>query len=84
MQDVDRTEIAIKYNNLSAAEPCGICGGVADHEVGLGLFLAKSWNQVCWPCGRQYAPELTAMLLAWLESHPEGIAQDPAPSEVPT
>jgi hypothetical protein len=66
---VDRSAIAIKYNNLSAAEPCALCGDTADQDVGPGLFLANSYDQVCWKCGEKQAPELTAMLRAWLEIH---------------
>ncbi len=65
MEIVDPTGIAIKYNNLSSAEPCAICGRVVDQDVGPALFLASTYDQVCESCGEQYAPELAAMLKAW-------------------
>ena len=65
MQVVDPTEIAIKYNNLSSAGPCAICGVVVAQEVGPALYLASSYDRVCWSCAERYAPEMAAMLKAW-------------------
>ncbi len=65
MQVVDPTEIAIKYNVLPQAGPCAICGGSVDQERGPALFLASSYDRVCWSCGERFAPEMTDMLKAW-------------------
>jgi len=63
--DLSGIAISIKYNNLSAAEPCALCGEVADQDVGPALFLAGSFDQVCLACADRYAPELLEMLQAW-------------------
>jgi hypothetical protein len=57
--------VVIKYNNLSAAEPCGICDNVADQDVGPALFLSDSFHQVCQICGDTYAPELVDVINTW-------------------
>ena len=69
MQVVDPSEIAIKYNNLSLAGVCAICGDVVVQEVGPALYLASSYDRVCWSCAERYAPELADMLKAWRKTH---------------
>ncbi len=65
MQVVDPTEIAIKYNILPQAGPCAICSGSVAQERGPALFLASSYDRVCWSCAERYAPEMADMLKAW-------------------
>lgn len=54
--------LAIKRNNTAANDPCPICGGRTDPDIGPELFMADSWAAVCWDCGRKHAPELVALL----------------------
>ena len=54
--------LAIKYNNCSSAEPCALCGRTVDQDVGLALFMADSYEQVCDACAATHAPELLQLL----------------------
>jgi len=57
-------QLAIYDNNCATNDPCAICGQRTDPEVGPELFLAGTWQLVCYDCGRHYAPELMAQLEA--------------------
>lgn len=44
-------------------DECAICGKkLVDSTIGLGLFLADSWDPVCWNCGDWLAPQLVRIL----------------------
>ena len=58
-------QLAIKINNVATNDPCAICGDRTDPAIGPDLFLADSWQLVCWKCGKKYAPGLVAMLQTW-------------------
>jgi len=58
----NKPQLAIYDNNCATNDPCAICGQRTDPEVGPELFLAGTWQLVCYDCGRQYDPELMAQL----------------------
>jgi hypothetical protein len=44
-------------------DECAICGKkMVDSTIDLGLFLADSWDPVCWDCGDWLAPQLVRIL----------------------
>ena len=70
-------KLAIKMNNCATNDPCAICGARTDPGLGPELFMADSWDVVCWDCGRKYAPALVVLLETWYklgEAWAEGIA----------
>ena len=59
--------LAIKMNDLIAAEPCPLCGQMTNPNIGPELTLACNMLVVCHDCGRDHAPALVALLeLAWV------------------
>ncbi len=58
------TALAIKFNNCATNDPCAICGAKTGPSIGYELFLADSYDLVCYECGRKHAPVLVAMLEA--------------------
>ena len=61
-QRYDCTHFAIKYNNCAVNGTCPICGSRTDPQIGLELFEADSWQEICHECGNRYAPELIGAL----------------------
>ncbi len=55
-------ELAIKLNNAATNDPCALCGNRTDPAVGPELFIDGTWELVCHPCGRRYAPALVKLL----------------------
>jgi hypothetical protein len=44
-------------------DECAICGEkVIDSGIDIGLFMADSWDPVCWDCGDWLAPNLVRIL----------------------
>lgn len=60
--------LAIKESSSVDSEPCVLCGQPTYPFAGPELFLAESWDLVCWECGERYAPMLTDLLLALWET----------------
>ena len=54
--------LAIKESSSVDEAPCVLCGQLAHPFAGPDLFLADSWDLVCWNCGVTYAPALVLML----------------------
>lgn len=55
-------EIAIKYNFCGGDQFCGVCGAHTHTELGPDLFLEGSEQIVCLECGRDYVPQLVALV----------------------
>ncbi len=58
----NKRNLAIKESTSVADAPCALCGQPCYPFAGPELFLAESWDLVCWECGIDYAPELVQML----------------------
>lgn len=54
-------DIVIRENNAVTNDPCAICGKRTD-PTGVDLMLRENLALVCMECGRQYAPQLAALL----------------------
>ncbi len=54
--------LAIKMNSNPMPEPCPLCGGMTNPNIGAELMLADSELIVCHTCGREHAPALVALL----------------------
>jgi ribosome-binding protein aMBF1 (putative translation factor) len=52
----------IKFRTGAAQIHCGLCGRQTKSGPGPELFVAESAAPVCRDCGRNVAPELTALL----------------------
>jgi hypothetical protein len=61
--------VCLMFNNTACKEPCGICGDVAEPEIGLELFayvherlddetIQTRFRAICYDCGKKHAPEL--------------------------
>lgn len=57
-------KLAIKDEETTTnADECAICGRkLVDSTIDLGLFLADSWDSVCWDCGDYLAPQFVRIL----------------------
>lgn len=55
-------KLAIKLNDNPAAEPCPLCGGETNPNIGPELTLADAPQVVCHACGLEHAPALVALL----------------------
>lgn len=55
--------LAIKESSSVASEPCVLCGQPTYPFAGPELFLAETWDLVCWDCGGHHAPMLVDILL---------------------
>jgi hypothetical protein len=58
-------KLAIKEIEINApdTDECAICGNkLVDSTIDLGLFMADSWDPVCWNCGDFLAPQLVRIL----------------------
>ncbi|MDQ4078119.1 MAG: hypothetical protein M3220_17965 [Chloroflexota bacterium] len=62
-----RLELAIKENHTTTSYPCALCGHSIEPNLGPELFLAQSWQLVCWNCGLQVDYPLVMMLLWFYE-----------------
>jgi len=62
MSDPYDRKVAIKYNDTSLKEFCGICGEITHPEIPLDLFMNNSMKPVCARCGMRYAPEMVRIL----------------------
>jgi len=62
---LDQRHFAIQMNNVAVNGRCPMCGERTDPSIGPELFLAGSWQEVCWTCGHKHAPELMWMLEAY-------------------
>jgi hypothetical protein len=51
----------IKLNRRVRHSDCVVCGKTSELDVGPGLFISEG-GHVCLGCGREAAPELTALL----------------------
>jgi hypothetical protein len=51
----------IKLNRRVRHSDCVVCGKTSELDVGPGLFTSEG-GHVCLGCGREAAPELTALL----------------------
>ena len=51
----------IKLNRRVADSVCAVCGKTSELEIGPDLFTSEG-GHVCSACGREAAPELTALL----------------------
>ena len=51
-------KIAIQPNNCAIDEPCAICGELYEPPLPIALFLAETWEVVCFKCGKEHAPDL--------------------------
>lgn len=59
--------LAIKESTSVADTPCILCSRPTHPFAGPELFLADTWDLVCWECGAEHAPELTDMLAIFWE-----------------
>ena len=50
--------LCLKFNNVAHPETCGVCGGCADGELGLEIFLEGTGRILCHECQVKYAPDL--------------------------
>ena len=50
--------LCLKFNNVAHKEACGVCGGIADGELGLEIFLEGTGRILCHECQVEYAPSL--------------------------
>ena len=51
----------IKLNRRIRDSACAVCGNISEVDVGPDLFTSEG-RYVCSDCGRESAPELTALL----------------------
>ena len=58
-------KLAIKENNVGVNGNCPICGIRTNPNIGVELFLANTWDEVCHRCGEKHAPELMRLLEFW-------------------
>jgi len=58
---MNRHQFRIKLNRRVDHSVCAVCGKTSEVEVGPDLFTAEG-EHVCLNCGRENAPELTALL----------------------
>src|SRR5437763_17115061 len=61
-QRMSTTKLAIKLNDNPTPEPCPLCGGLTNPNVGAELTLADNSLVVCRACGLEHAPTLVALL----------------------
>lgn len=54
--------LAIKISSSVDDLPCVFCGEPCYPYEGPELFLADSWDMVCWKCGDAIQPEFVTML----------------------
>lgn len=67
--------LAIKFYNCASDRPCAICGHLMEPLTGPELYLADTWEMVCWDCGRKYGPVLVDILTAYESLQPhEGVS----------
>ena len=52
--------LCLKFNNVAHPETCGVCGGYADPELGLEVFVIveETSRALCHPCQVKYASDL--------------------------
>jgi hypothetical protein len=57
-------KLSIKEEETTTdSDECAICGKkIGDSTIDFGLFLADSWDHVCWDCGDWLAPQLVRIL----------------------
>ncbi len=55
-------EVTIKNNIFGGDHLCAVCGGNTETAFGPDLFLEGTMQVVCRGCGRDYAPNLVALL----------------------
>ena len=60
----ENVKLAIKENNCATNDPCAVCGNRTDPRCGPELFLAGTWELVCYQCGEKYDPILMVGLRA--------------------
>ena len=73
----------IKLNRRFADSVCAVCGRTLELDVGPTLFTAEG-GHVCSDCGRDSAPELTALLgLARAAEHYIAVIFESADHAVP-
>ena len=54
-------QFIIKLNQRIRNSACGVCGKASELDIGPDLFTSDG-SHVCSKCGRESAPELTALL----------------------
>ncbi len=68
--------LAIKLSRSIAEQSCVFCGLPCYPFEGPELFMAESWEMVCWICGSEIAPELVEMLSELWEVSEDMLLED--------
>ena len=72
-----RIYLAIKQSNSVEDEVCVLCGQPAYPFEGPELFLADTWDLVCWNCGAIHDVMLVNILaVVWEVDKTEGTEED--------
>jgi hypothetical protein len=62
--------LVISRNTGTRRTLCALCNTRRDFTLGLELFRIDTMELVCWPCGKEHAPDLVALLaLGWTASN---------------
>ena len=64
-----RIRLAIKPQQYSAAQPCGICGEETEPQNPFDLFFESGNQLVCHQCAGKYAPELVSLMEYFYKGH---------------
>lgn len=68
--------LAIKESTSVADTPCVLCSRPTYPFAGPELFLADTWELVCWECGAEHAPMLVDMLAIFWEVAEEMMSEE--------
>ena len=64
-----RIRLAIKPQQYSVAQPCGICGEETEPQNPFDLFFESGDQIVCHQCAGKYAPELVSLMEYFYKGH---------------
>jgi transcription elongation factor Elf1 len=62
MKKNESFKLSLKDNNLVKIVNCGICRTEFEPDMGVSMFLANSYDNVCDKCAKKFAKDLFKLL----------------------